>query len=247
MPGNAEIRAADLAGILLLFARVAAWVAFVPLPGIARAPSRIRAALAVTLTVALLPAAIPPDEGQDLLATAAREALWGLVFGVATTLLLEACQVGAQIAGLQAGFSFASTIDPASQADSTVINVWMMLLMATAVCATGVDRELLRLMGGSLAATRLPLDAAALVQLGGKLFRAGVAIALPITAALLVVDLALGLVSRYQPALPLLSLAFPLKMLGSLLLLEALTPSLLRWFAEASQLAWAALRGSAAP
>lgn len=249
MPGSGAVPGELLGGLLLLLARLGAWLAFVPLPGLGRAPGRFRAALAVALTLLLLPAApaAPLASGAELLAAVLGEVLWGLLCGAATALLFEAFQLGAQIAGLQAGFSFASTIDPTSQADSAVLGVWMTLLVGVAACAAGLDRELLRTVALSVAAPRGPLDALSLARLGGRMFATGLALALPVIAALLVVDLALAVVSRYQPNLPLLSLAFPVKMLGSLWLLGLLTPQLLRLFSQTWPATVAALRGMAAP
>lgn len=249
MPGSVALPGELIGGLLLLLARVGAWLAFVPLPGLSRAPARFRAALAVALTLLLLPAAPAARlaSGADLAAALLGELLWGLICGAATALLFEAFQLGAQIAGLQAGFSFASTIDPTSQADSAVLGVWMTLVVGCAACAGGLDRELLRALAGSVAAPRGPLEATLLVQLAARMFATGLALALPVIAALLVVDLALALVSRYQPNLPLLSLAFPVKMLGSLWLLGLLTPQLLRLFSQTWPATLAALRGMAAP
>lgn len=249
MPGSVAFPGELLGGLLLLLARLGAWLAFVPLPGLSRAPARLRAALAVALTLLMLPAAPAARlaSGADLLAGVLGEILWGLSCGAATALLFEAFQLGAQIAGLQAGFSFASTIDPTSQADSAVLGVWMTLLVGSAACAAGLDRELLRALAGSVGAPRGPLEAALLGQLAARMFTTGLALALPVIAVLLVVDLALALVSRYQPNLPLLSLAFPVKMLGSLWLLGLLTPQLLRLFSQAWPGTLAALRGMAAP
>lgn len=249
MPGSIALPGELLGGLLLLLARLGAWLAFVPLPGLSRAPARLRAALAVALTLLLLPTAPAARlaSGADLLAALLGELLWGLICGAATALLFEAFQLGAQIAGLQAGFSFASTIDPTSEADSAVLGVWMTLLVGCAACAAGLDRELLRALAGIVAAPRGPLEASLLVQLAARMFTTGLAVALPVIAVLLVVDLALALVSRYQPNLPLLSLAFPVKMLGSLWLLGLLTPLLLRLFSQAWPATLSALRGMAAP
>jgi flagellar biosynthetic protein FliR len=247
MPGSVLVPPEPLAGILLVFLRVSSWLAFVPLPGLARAPARLRALLAVSLTVALLPAAPAPDRirAGEFVAAAARELSWGLGLGVATALLFEGLQVGAQLAGLQAGYSFASTVDPASEADSGVLNVWMLLFGAAAAGALGLDRALLR-----LAAEGPPAElrgGAALAALGARMWTTALAVALPLVAALLTVDLLLSLVSRSQPSLPLLSLAFPAKMLASLWLLGMLSPQLLRVFRAAAAAMLAAFGARAQP
>ncbi len=49
------------------------------------------------------------------------EAGLGIAVGLAVAFLTEGFQMGAQIISLQAGYSFATTIDPTSGADSSVL------------------------------------------------------------------------------------------------------------------------------
>lgn len=49
------------------------------------------------------------------------EAFYGLAIGLIVSVAAEAFQFGAQMLSLQAGLSFASTIDPNTEAESTVL------------------------------------------------------------------------------------------------------------------------------
>ena len=46
---------------------------------------------------------------------------FGLTVGLAVAFLTEGFQMAAQSIGLQAGYAYASTIDPTSQADASVL------------------------------------------------------------------------------------------------------------------------------
>jgi flagellar biosynthetic protein FliR len=68
----------------------------------------------------------------------------------------------------------------------------------------------------------------------------GVRLALPVVALLVMVDVALALLGRINAQLQLLSLAFPAKMLTTLILLSWIAPIFPRILREISGHAWTA-------
>jgi len=141
-------------------------------------------------------------------------------------IVLEAFTMAAQVLGLQAGYGYASTIDPNTQADSGILLVLSQLMAGMMFFALGLDREILRLFARSLDKVPVgtyifgPASAEALIRLGSSLFSTGVRLALPVVALLVMVDVALALLGRLNSQLQLLSLAFPAKMLTALLVLS---------------------------
>jgi flagellar biosynthesis protein FliR len=234
-----------LVAFLLVLARVGGFVAFLPLPGFRNAPETIRAAFALMLTIVLFPAwpSVPnvlPAIGELALSAFSETAL-GLAVGLSVSFLIEGFQLGAQILGLQAGYGYATSIDPTSQADSGVLQILTSLMTGLLVFALGTDGQLLRLLGASF--TRFPAGSWApsaagldgVVHLGGTVFALGLRMAMPVIALLLLIDLSLALIGRMQQQLQLLSLAFPLKMLSALATLAALAPLLAKLFAASAQ------------
>ena len=230
---------------LLVLARVSALVMFVPIPAFRSAPAQVRLALAVMLTFALFPVwpSLPneaPTIGK-LTAWAFSEAGLGLTIGLAIAFLMESFQVAMQIVGLQAGYGYALTIDPTSQADSGVLQILFMLATGWLFFIFGFDRELIRVLAESLerfpAGSWMPSAASldGIVRLGGNMLVTGLRVALPVAAILLLIDVALALLGRMQQQLQLLSLAFPAKMLAALVLLAALSPMLPKIFDTTAQ------------
>lgn len=219
-----------LFAFLLVLARMAGAFTFLPLPGIAHGPEPARILAALGFTAALYPAwpnvSAPAGIGTFAVWMAC-EAAFGITAGLAVAFLLEAIGVGFQVLGLQAGYSYASTIDPTTQADSSVLLVFAQLLGGLLFFTTGLDREVLRAFAAGLAAHppgewRLGGDALGeIVNLGSAMLSTGLRLALPVIVLLLLVDFALALLGRIQQQLQLLSLAFPAKMLGALALLAA--------------------------
>lgn len=236
---------ATIFAFLLVLARVAGLIFFLPLPAFRAAPAQVRAALAVALTLTLFPvwpelANQLPTMGQ-LTTWAFAEAGLGLAIGLAIAFLMEGFQLAMQIVGLQAGYGYALTIDPTSQADSGVLQILFALATGWLFFVFGFDRELLRVLAasfvkfpaGSWAPSAASLDG--IVKLGGGMLVTGLRIAMPIAALLLLIDVALALLGRMQQQLQLLSLAFPAKMLAALVLLAAMAPMLPRIFDTAAQ------------
>jgi flagellar biosynthetic protein FliR len=250
MPVSLTLRAGTLYAFLLVLARVSGAVVFVPLPGFTAAAGPARAVFTLGFTLALFPlwpvireASVGP---ATLAAWAAAESVVGIAIGVSVAIVLEAFLLAGQVLGLQAGYAYAQTIDPNTQADSGILLVFAQLIAGLCFFALGLDREILRLFARSLqkvppgAYVFGPHTAEPMIRLASHLFSVGVRLALPVVALLVMVDVALALLGRLNSQLQLLSLAFPMKMLIALVVLSwiaVLFPRILRDF---SALAFAA-------
>lgn len=236
---------------ILVLARVAGLVTFLPIPGLKNAPNMIRVVFAMAIAFALFPVwpSLPdelPSFGQ-LTAAAFAELGFGLAAGLAVAFLTESFQIAAQVIGVQAGYGFASTIDPSSQADSGVLQVMMTLVTGLLFFTTGVDRDLIRVLAasfqkfpaGSWAPSAASLDS--VLRLGAGVFSTGLRIAMPVIGLLVLIDIALALIGRMQQQLHLLSLSFPVKMLTAVTMLAVLAPVIARIFAAAAERTMAAL------
>lgn len=245
MHAELTLSTGTLFAFLLVLARVAGAMSFVPLPGISAAPGAARIVLAVVFTLALAGSWPAVDATSitvcRLAGWAMAEAAIGVAIGVSVAVVLESFTFAAQVLGVPAGYGYASTVDPNTQADSGILLVFAELMAGLFFFALGLDREVLRLFARSLehipagAYIFGPKSAAAMVALAAGLFSTGVRIALPVVALMIMVDVALALLGRLNSQLQLLSLAFPLKMLAALAMLAwlaALFPRILLGYAE---------------
>jgi flagellar biosynthetic protein FliR len=214
---------------LLVFTRVAGIFTFLPLPGLRSAPDVPRLFLSLCVTGILFPLwPAPPAAAPTLgflVIAMLHEVAFGVTIGVALAFLLEGLQMAAQIAGLQAGFSYASTIDPTTQADSSVLYVFMQLFSAVLFFALGLDRRVIAIVGASLKSappgawqvTGAAGDAIA--RMGSAMFTMGLRLAMPVVGFLLLVDVGCAMAGRLSAQLQLLHIAFPAKLLAGLALL----------------------------
>jgi flagellar biosynthesis protein FliR len=231
MPSEASLALTTIYAFLVVLARVSGAVIFVPMPGLSASAEPVRVVFALSLTIALFPLwpviGVTPGVGL-LVGWMLSEAALGITVGLVTAFLSEAFAVFGQIIGLQAGYSFASTVDPNTEADSGMLIVLSQNISGLLFFALGLHREVLRIFAHSLE-TQPPgsfaltaVTANSVIRLSSTIFTTGLKLALPMIALMVMVDLALALLGRINSHLQLLSLAFPAKMLASLAMLSAI-------------------------
>jgi flagellar biosynthesis protein FliR len=227
MHTEVSIDFALLYSFMIVLARVSGFLIFVPLPGLNAGPSTGRIVLALALTGCLLPLgpAVRSDVlFGDLALWIAAESAFGLVTGVCLAFLLEGFQIAAQTVGLQAGFSYASTIDPSTQADTAVLQTVLQLFTGILFFSLGLHLHLIRLLTIGLdlvpnpSAVSKAFNAEAAMRVGSLMFTTGLRLAMPVMGSLILVDLAFALLSKVHSQLQLLSFSFAIKMLAGLTL-----------------------------
>jgi flagellar biosynthetic protein FliR len=149
--------------------------------------------------------------------------------------------VAAQIFGLPAGYSYAATIDPATEADSGVLLVMAQFLASLLFFALGLHLETIRIFAASYrwwppgAWMASAASAQGVIALGAGMFSLGLRLALPVVGLLLLADVALSLLGRIHAHLQLLLLAFPVKMLGALAMLAGVLGLYLKLYRGAAE------------
>jgi len=172
--------------------------------------------------------------GSDLPIRLLADLVTGVSIGLVSTLVVEAFTFSGQVLSVQAGFSYASTIDPFSEADSGIMPSLFSLAANLLLFHSPLYGELIRaLMAGLLrtpdkALLKAPEAARILIGFSAHCLEIGIKLALPIIALLFLADLCIGLFGRLQPQIQFLSMSFSLKLLGAMAAVAALAPAL-RW------------------
>ena len=214
---------------LLVLSRVAGAFIFVPLPGIRSAPEPVRIALILSLTICLFPVwpHLASDPGPvEFFGWLAIEAGFGLCIGLLTGFLADSAVLFGQLCGLHAGFSFVSTIDPNSEADSPVLSTLASTVAGLLFVTLGLHRQVIRIFAHSLETLPPgqfllnPRWGAVVVHAGASVFLIGLRLALPVITLLVMVDLTLALLGRIQSSLQTQHFAMPLKMLAAIALVS---------------------------
>jgi flagellar biosynthetic protein FliR len=208
------------------------FVFLVPIPYLRAAPPQVKIMLSLLLAMLMLPGHtrgpfLPPGADIDRVASAmAAEALLGLAISISLAVMLgvvvEVFVVASRLVGLNAGFGYASTIDPNTQADSGVLDILGGLLASLVIVTAGMDRHILLLLSRALETPHWPdmtIGVRAIGDVMGQAWTAGARLALPIVVLLIVIDLLLALGSKFQAQLQMITLSFPLKILGGMWML----------------------------
>jgi flagellar biosynthetic protein FliR len=152
----------------------------------------------------------------------------GLSIAIAARALIAAAELAGHLSGFQIGFSYAATIDPVSGVRNTVVTSLYGLLALLAFFAINGHHEILRALAISYA--KLPIGAGhldgsiltAVRQIFALVFTVGARLAAPIIVVLLIVELAIGLISRSAPALSFMVVGYPIRLIVGLAVLALL-------------------------
>ena len=222
------LSAEGLAALILVVGRLGGLLLIAPMFSARAVPMRIRTLLLVFLTLILYPIAGPAGEltvGAFLL-----ETLVGFAVGLGAAIFVAAAAGAGDLLAIQMGLAGANVLNPLTNDSLPTLGQFVQLSALTLVLAADGHLLMLDALRESLLIHPLggPLDAEAgliaLVGSGARLFLLGLQFASPVVAALLLGNVALGILGRAVPQLNLLMIAFPVQIGLGLIGLAAAIP-----------------------
>jgi flagellar biosynthetic protein FliR len=221
--GSAQIDAWIVAFIFPL-SRILAFIASAPLWSMAGIPRRTRLILGIAITVALAPGLpsmpeVPPGSLGGLWIMF-QQMLIGIGMGFAARIVFTAFEMAGEFIGFQMGLGFATFYDPLNSSQTPVISEFISLIALLLFLSMNGHLLYFATLAQSFSAIPIsptPIGAASwlnLVELGGKIFSAGLLLALPIVVALMITNVALAVLTRAAPQLNIFALGFPLTLIG---------------------------------
>jgi flagellar biosynthetic protein FliR len=224
-----------LAQLLWPFLRIGACFMVAPAFGALFVPARIRIVLAGALALLVAPLIPPPPAVAPFSAAGLIVTLQQLVIGVALgfclQLLFDAVTLGGQLLSNSMGLSFAFNTDPVHGAQTPVVGqFYTMLVLLTFLALNGHLALIEVLVNGfrtlPIGETGLGQDGLwTVVDWGRQLFTGAIAIAIPGVTALLIVNVAFGVMSRAAPQLNLFAVGFPITLVFGLAIILVGLPS----------------------
>ena len=171
-----------------------------------------------------------------------QQTLIGIAMGLVLRVVFAALDLMGEIISLQMGLSFATFFDPVAGGQTAVVGEFLTLL-ATLVLLS-LNGHLLMLDALARSFEWLPVSATLphrggwmiLVRFGASIFASGLLMALPVVTALLITNIALGVLTRAAPQLNLFAIGFPITLtvgFGVLLLTLGHLAPLLQHFSDA--------------
>jgi flagellar biosynthesis protein FliR len=229
----------SITAFFLVLGRVSPLFVLAPLFSAKQIPAQVRGIIAVALAIGLTGLAMHgqqiPTAPMQVAGLMVVQLLVGILFAFAIAALMAAVQTAGGLADILSGFSFGATVDPINGNPGGVFSELYTLIGVMLFIAIGGDAWMLRGMARTF--TLIPLTKAP--QLGSlanaaelsftSIFTSALEVAAPVMLALLITDVAFGMVSRVVPQMNVFSVAFPLKVGVSLVVVAATLPFLGGW------------------
>jgi flagellar biosynthetic protein FliR len=217
------------ATFMLVFARIGSMVMLLPALGETNIPVRIKLAIALMLTLIILPlhrTAYHVDLGSltPLLVLMIHEIIIGIVLGTAARVTLSALQVAGSVIAQQLGLGSAVAIDPTGGQQAILIGNFLTLLGVTLLFATDSHHLVIAALNQSYAifspGELVPSgDLAALATRAfAAAFKIGMQLAAPFLVFGLVFNLGLGVLARLMPQMQVYFVGVPLSILAGFLI-----------------------------
>ncbi|MBL8384064.1 MAG: flagellar biosynthetic protein FliR [Burkholderiales bacterium] len=232
---NSDALLAWAGAFLWPFIRILALVGTAPVLSHRAIAPQVKIGLALAIAIVVAPTLPPPPAAAftswNGFGVLAQQVAVGAAMGFMLRLMFAAIELAGDLMGLSMGLSFATFVDPQNSDQTPLIGSYLGVLASLVFLAinghlivvNGIVESFRAFPVGSMPSTGAgTLRDFALM--GGEIFRVGVHLALPVIAALLVVNLAIGVMTRAAPQLNLMSFGFPVGLLAGLWMLWIATP-----------------------
>ncbi len=224
-----------LSTLMYPLARLLALISSAPIFGDKQTPARVKIGLSVLLAIIIAPTLAPMPtvsvgSPQGLLIMV-QQIIIGSAMGFTMRMIFAAVELAGEFSGMTMGLGFASFYDPQNSSFSPVIAQWLSLVASLAFLAMNGHLMILSLVAESFHA--LPVGEMmtdkgfyAVTLWGANIFAYGVQISLPLLTALLITNLALGILTRAAQQLNLFAIGFPITLTVGFFVLSLSLPYL---------------------
>ncbi len=210
-----------LATFLWPLSRILAMVATAPILGNPSIPVRVKLGFAVMLTILVMPVVekslpqVDPASGIGLIILL-QQVLIGVAIGFVMRIVFVAVETAGELIGLQMGLGFAIFFDPQNSGQIDIIGRFLGVIASLAFLAMDGHLMMIALISKSFSTLPVGLDGitnvtfTTLANWGGEIFKSGLQLSLPVLTALLITNLALGILTRVAPQLNIFAVGVPL-------------------------------------
>jgi len=217
------------------FVRIGSCFMVAPAFGSSSVPARVRIVLAGAVTFLVAPLVTIPDvtplSAEGVVITI-QQVIIGAALGFSLNILFDAVSLGGEMLGNSMGLSLAFNLDPQSGASTPTVSQLYSILVTLIFLVLDGHLALIRMLVDGF--HTLPIGTTGLgangiwsvINWGSELFSGALAVALPGVTALLVTNLAFGVVSRAAPTLSIFSVGLPLSLVLGLIVILVSLPAL---------------------
>lgn len=231
-----------LAAFLWPLIRISAMIAAAPIFSSRQTPRRLRIAIAILLSFLLMPLIPQPPVVEvfspTALLIAVQQVLIGLAMGFILQMVFGALVFGGQALAYSMGLGFASMVDPQNGVQVPVLSQYYIILATMLFLILNGHLFLIEALAQSFYTLPIAVDGITQTNLrdivlwASRMFAGGLLMALPAIAALLLVNLGMGVITRAAPQLNIFAVGFPMTMLIGFVLMFLTLPNVFGKFTE---------------
>ncbi|CAN5795793.1 flagellar biosynthetic protein FliR [soil metagenome] len=229
---------AMIASFMWPLTRILGLIAIAPPFGNNSVPVQVKLMLGVMLALIVAPT-IPPLSNVDPLSLTGimilmQQLVIGLAMGFMVRVVFAGIEMAGEVIGLTMGLGFATFFDPQTQGRSSAISQVLVLLATLIFLTLNVHLSLFTALIESF--KTIPISTSLtmgfsfqkLAIWGEQIFSIGLRLSLPVVAALLITNIALGILTRAAPQLNLFGIGFPITIGVGFLMLSMIIPYMLQ-------------------
>lgn len=212
----------------------------VPLFSIQAVPARVRLILSVVITLVVMPLLPPLPTVEMFSAPGLMVAISQIMIGLTTGFILQLVFATVVFAGqgiaLSMGLGFSTMVDPQNGQQVPVISQIYTITATLIFISLDGHLLLIQMLLDSFKSLPIGMEGIAkagiwdIIEWSGRVFAAGLLLAMPIVAALLLVNIIFGVAARAAPQLQIFSVGFPVTLMLGLLLVWKTLPDVLDQF-----------------
>lgn len=234
---SSELLQTWIVSLLWPLTRVLGVMATAPIFSHNTIPNRIKLGIGIVFTLIIMPT-LPPLPQFEIfsfqgLLILVQQLVIGLAIGFSMRLVFAAVDLAGQLIGMSMGLGFATFFDPQSQGQSTAVNQFLILLAMLIFLSLNGHLMIVTAMANSFITMPIAIGGSGINPMkialwGETIFSAGLLLALPVVAALLITNMALGILTRTAPQLNLFGIGFPITLSIGFLVLALALPGMLK-------------------
>ncbi|HUN99298.1 MAG TPA: flagellar biosynthetic protein FliR [Bradyrhizobium sp.] len=221
---NVSVLPALAATFMLVFARVGSMVMLLPALGETNIPANIKIAIAVMLTLIILPLHrsaynVDLSSMNPVLVMMLHEIIVGIVLGATAKVTFSALQVGGSVIAQQMGLGFVTSVDPTQGEQGVLVGNFLTMLGVTLVFATDSHYFIIAALNDSYAifSPGQLTPSGDVAELATRAFtaafRIGIQLSAPFLVFGLVFNVGLGVLARLMPQMQVYFVGVPLSIL----------------------------------
>ena len=224
------------AAYLLVLTRVTGIFVIAPFFGSLNIPARIRVGVAVAFSFVLFPLVdsygpvTAPDNVFLYAAAVAGELFVGWLIGFVAYVTFSAIHFAGKVMDMQVGFAMVNVMDPTSGQQIPLIGSFLYNLAVIILLVTNGHHMIIAALVESFRAVPLAgmepnlSIALLLANFTGGIFVTGMKIAMPITFAILLTNVGLGILSRTMPQMNIFVVGIPMQLMIGIVVLSMIIP-----------------------